>query len=348
MSLRSLPAILARPEMIVGMSDEEWNPVILQARRTQTLGQLAARLLSAEVLHEVPEQVARHLSLARLTSLRRADAASWEISVIRRAVAPDTAIVLLKGCAYRAARDANADGRLFSDLDLLVPRADLGKTEAALIGAGWMPSKVSDYDQHYYRDWCHEIPPMEHVRRHSIVDLHHAIVPPISRFSFPMESIFQSVEEVLPGVYVLGKADRVIHCAVHVLQEGEASKVFRDLYDLSLLARQHFATAESRATLFARADSLGVGKLLCTALAAADSFFGNPTSPASTVAWLKRSLISAASNTARSRRDSIAGKLNGIALLAHSHWMKMPLRILVPHLIRKAFTKPADAQGETR
>lgn len=346
MSLRSLPAILARPELIVEMNGEDWNPVILQARRTQMVGQLAARLSSAEVLHEVPEQVAKHLTLARLTSLRRADAASWEISVIRRAVAPNTAIVLLKGCAYLAARDANADGRLFSDLDLLVPKADLGKTEAALIGAGWMPGKVNDYDQHYYRDWCHEIPPMEHVRRHTVVDLHHAIVHPISRFSFPTERLFQSVEEVLPGIYVLGEADRVIHCAVHVLQEGEASKVFRDLYDLFLLTKQHFPTAESRAALFARADSLGVARLVCTALAAADSIFGNATYPASAVAWLTRSLISAASSSALKGGRSTAGRLSSVALLAYSHWMKMPLHVLVPHLIRKAFTKSADAQTE--
>jgi hypothetical protein len=339
MSLISLPAILARPEMIVDMNDADWNPVILQARRTQMVGQLTARLSSAEVLHEVPEPVARHLTLARLTSLRRAEAASWEISVIRRAVEPDTPIVLLKGCAYLTARDANADGRLFSDLDLLVPRADLGKTEAALTGAGWMPGKVNDYDQRYYRDWSHEIPPMEHVRRHTVIDLHHAIVPPISRYSFPTERLLQTADEVLPGVYVLGKADRVIHCAVHVLQEGEASKVFRDLYDLYLLSDQHFPTTESRSTLFARADSLGLRKLVGTALAAADSIFGKTSSPANAVTWLKRCLIGAAAGSALNGGDAVAGQLSGIALLAYSHWMKMPLHLLLPHLIRKTFTK---------
>jgi hypothetical protein len=344
MPLRSLPAILARPERIVEVNGDGWNTIILQARRTQVLGQLAARLAAASVMDKVPEPVVRHLTLARLTSRRRAEAASWEISVIRRAVALDTPIMLLKGCAYLAARDANADGRLFSDIDLLVPRVELGKTEAALTGAGWMPGKVNDYDRHYYRDWSHEVPPMEHVRRHTVVDLHHAIIPPISRYCFPTEKLFQSTEEILPGVYVPGNADRAIHCAVHVLQEGEASKVFRDLYDLFLLSEQHFPTAELRSNLFFRAESLGLRRVVATALAAADSIFSNSSSPIGTIAWLKRCLVGAALDSAVSGGNAIAGQVDSIALLAYSHWMKMPLPVLLPHLLRKTFTKSSDAQ----
>ena len=44
-------------------------------------------------------------------------------------------MVVLKGCAYSMAGDANADGRIFSDVDLLVPRAHIDATERQLIVA---------------------------------------------------------------------------------------------------------------------------------------------------------------------------------------------------------------------
>jgi hypothetical protein len=33
------------------------------------------------------------------------------------------------------------------------------------------------YDQRYYREWMHELPPMQHLRRGNVIDVHHAILP---------------------------------------------------------------------------------------------------------------------------------------------------------------------------
>jgi len=334
MPVSRLPTILGNPTGISRISGEQWNAILLHSRKTQSLGQLASRLDSAGLLNEVPPAVLRHLSLARTTAQRRADAARWEIDVIRRAIHPSTPVILLKGCAYLVADDPNADGRLFSDIDILVPRASLGKAEAALTAAGWMPSTVDAYDQHYYRDWSHEVPPMEHVRRHTVVDLHHAINPPISRYSIPTESLLEHLEEIAPGIHILGSADRVIHCAIHLIQEGEASKVFRDLYDLFLLLNTHFPKGTKRNELYVRAETLGLRRLVAAAVNAAEVVFHTETT-SSPSTWLAKILIAVASGSSPQTGNSCSIQISRVALLGQSHWMKMPIGILIPHLFRK-------------
>lgn len=334
MPVSRLPTVLGNPAGIGRISGEQWNAILLHSRKTQSLGQLASRLASAGLLNEVPPVVLRHLSLARMTAQRRADAARWEIDVIRRSIEPGTPVILLKGCAYLAAKDPNADGRLFSDIDILVPRASLGKAEAALTAAGWMPSTVNAYDQHYYREWSHEVPPMEHVRRHTVVDLHHAIIPPISRYSIPTELLLEHLEQVAPGIHILGSADRVIHCAIHLIQEGEASKVFRDLYDLFLLLETHFPAGTKRDELYARAETLGLRRLVAAATNAAEVVFHTQKS-ASRSSWLAKLLITAASGSLPQTESRYSFQISRVALLAQSHWMKMPMHVLIPHLFRK-------------
>lgn len=334
MPLSLLPLIFENPSHINNINSEQWNAILIQARSTQCLGQLEARLNSDNLLSEIPEAVFKHLKLARITAQRRAEAAIWEVDVIRRAIHRDTPVILLKGCAYLAAKDSNSEGRFFSDIDVLVPRLYLGNTEAALMAAGWLSSNVNAYDQHYYREWSHEVPPMEHVRRHTIVDLHHAIIPPISRYSVPTELLLEALEECSPGIYTLSRADRVIHCAIHLIQEGEASKIFRDLYDLYSLLKEHYPEASDREKLYDRAQILGLRKLVTSAANAAEVVF-SPNKKKPPHSYLTDILISVANTSHPSTEQRFFSGISRIALLAHSHWMKMPLNILIPHLARK-------------
>ena len=155
-----LVALLRSPELVCQLVNGDWNGVVEQARRMQLLGQLAHRLQLAGHWDSVPVAVRRHLDLALLTSLRRNEAALWEVSVIRRSLDPQLPLILLKGCAYMAAGDSNAVGRTFSDIDVLVRRSSLGNMESTLIIAGWKPASMSEYDLAYYRNWMHEVPPM--------------------------------------------------------------------------------------------------------------------------------------------------------------------------------------------
>lgn len=335
MPTKLLITLLSSPERVSEISGEQWNGVVEQGRKNQMLGQLAARLRQAAVFDQVLPAVQRHLMLAELTAKRRAEAATWEMDGLRRAIDSSIPVVVLKGCAYVVAGDINANGRLFSDVDLMVPRRHLDAVETSLIAVGWKPSRVNAYDQAYYRNWMHEVPPMEHVRRHTVVDLHHAINPPISRQYVDPSLLIDALVEVKPGIFVLSPTDRVIHCALHLLQEGESKKLLRDLFDLHLLLGQHHAGPEGLNKLYLRAEQLNVGSLVKAAVAAAKTVFEDDAAQAREGGWLAGKVVHAALHAYG--KKTWRGELAGMAVLAHSHWMKMPMHLLVPHLIRKAW-----------
>ncbi len=305
------------------------------ARQSDLLGQLAASLTNTSL--DIHWRVRRAFDLELLSAQRRTEAALWELEVIRRLVPRTVPIVVLKGCAYALAGDHNAKGRLFSDIDLLIPANFLGDVESALISGGWKPSAVSTYDQHYYRNWMHELPPMEHVRRRTVVDLHHAIVPTVSRYAFDPTPLFDQAEEVSSGLFVLSPKDRIIHSSLHAFLEGVPSKALRDLYDINCLLRQHFPEDQQTDTLLSRSEELGVKDLVHDAITASAAIFINekPQTPDQETLRSKLLANAALSAITASPQGSIAAQW----LLAHSHWMKMPFRLLLPHLIRKAWVR---------
>ena len=89
--------------------------------------------------------------------------------------------ILLKGAAYLLAGLKAARGRMFSDIDILVPRRALPDVEAALMLSGWASANITPYDQRYYRRWMHELPPLKHISRRTLLDVHHAILPTTAR-----------------------------------------------------------------------------------------------------------------------------------------------------------------------
>lgn len=333
----SLVSVLGHPELARNLDEIEWNQIIQAARQTELLGQLSAAIQETMAPEDIHWRLKRAFDLELLTAQRRSEAAIWEIRNIRHLIPKDIAIVVLKGCAYVLANDRNASGRQFSDVDILVAEEHLGIVESALISGGWKPSQVSAYDQKYYRNWMHEVPPMEHVRRHTTVDLHHAIIPPISRFAFDPKRLNESAIEMMPGIFILSPADRVIHSAIHAFQEGLATKALRDLYDIACLMRQHFSEQQAYMRLIIRAEELGLKPILLAGLEASTLVF-DTTSPHSETPGLRgKWLASAALNAIKPQtsRGEIMEKL----LLAHSHWMKMPWSILVPHLIHKSWLR---------
>lgn len=333
MPAAGLIALLRTPTGASGLSGAEWSAVMAQGRRLQMLGQLAERLARAGQGDVVPAAAQRHLALAMLNSERRAQAAQWEVQGLRRVVEPGVPLVLLKGCAYALCGDANAPGRNFSDVDVLVPKAALASVEVSLIAVGWKPSELSAYDVAYYRNWMHELPPMTHVRRNTTVDLHHAINPPVSRCHVRTELLLPGLVEIRAGIFSLAPLDRVIHCAIHLVQEGDATKLLRDLYDLYLLSEQHCGGAAAKEHLLVRAAELGVAPQVRAAVEAARGVF---TSEPAVGGWLSACLRRAAIDSLSEGASWIA-QWPVVVLLAYSHWIKMPARLLVPHLLRKAW-----------
>ena len=151
-------------------------------------------------------------------------------------------VILLKGAAYLAMQLPAARGRSFSDVDVLVPKARLSQVESALMQRGWMTTHHSAYDQRYYREWMHELPPLRHLQRQSVLDVHHTILPETARLR-PDATLLLSAALPVPGwdgVAVLAPTDMVLHSMTHLFHNDELSRGLRDLSDLDLLLR-HFA-----------------------------------------------------------------------------------------------------------
>lgn len=342
MPVTELIELLRTPEQAADFDPEQWVAVLEQGQQQLLLGQLASLVQDRVKPGGLPEAVRRHFDLALLTANRRVEVALWEIGLIRSIIPSTIPVILLKGVAYAAAKDSNSTGRLFTDLDLLVPHESLDEVESGLFSNGWLSGPVDEYDQKYYREWMHELPPMKHVRRQSVIDLHHAIVPVISRYSFSTERLFQAAVEVAPNLFVLSPTDRIIHCAIHAVIEGDAGKLLRELYDLSALIRQHAGQPSDTAHIFERARELGVEELVVPPMQAADHVFGSAARmPDERIAgWL----VSAATNGQDDRGVSVS--IARLGLLAHSHRIKMPIGMLIPHLIRKTVKLKAPPAGD--
>ena len=123
----------------------------------------------------------------------------------------------------------------------MVPRERIDEVEHALVSAGWVGAEIDEYDQRYYRQWAHEIPPFQHPERETVVDVHHTIAPLTSRVRPNAAALFAaSVPLADPRLRVLGPADMVLHSTVHLFND-DVGKPLRDLVDLDdLLA--HFGT----------------------------------------------------------------------------------------------------------
>ena len=134
---RVLINVLRNPPSASSLRLSEWDLLIRQARHANMLGRLHAILIEDQAC-AVPEQAARHLIAGSRLAQRQQTALRWEAAQIRDALSSaGIRAVLLKGAAYvMAGRDA-ARGRVFADIDILVPQDQLALTEATLMLHGW-------------------------------------------------------------------------------------------------------------------------------------------------------------------------------------------------------------------
>jgi len=343
-----LPEALRNVEKCRHLSLQDWDILIPQARSCGLLASLALLLQERDMLQEVPYQVRRHLESALCVAKKQSQSLSYELRWLKRAFGEaDIPLVLLKGAAYITAGIPAGQGRLISDIDLLVPKSQLLLAEDSLTKAGWSPGIKSAYDEYYYRKWMHEIPPMAHQHRESTLDVHHTLLPPTTGSQLDPEKLFRSLRPVGEGVFVLSPVDMVLHSAAHLFHEGEFHNGMRDLFDLNRLVR-HFADTEQGfwAALVARAFELDLARSLYYAIRFMRHYFDTPV-PADAVTdigaaapRLPRVMDYLFKRGLAPRHPSCTLPLTSIGhqiLYLRSHYLRMPLYLLLPHLIIKAW-----------
>lgn len=338
------PALLARvlrdPQQLAALDLPAWDTLLRLARRANVLGLLAtaAQHLPAEA---VPPECRPHITAGLALAARQARAVRWEIDCLREALASvGVPLVLLKGAAYLAADLPFAQGRFFSDVNILVPRAQIGDVESGLMRHGWVTTHHNAYDQRYYRQWMHELPPMRHLRRGTVVDVHHRILPLTARFDPDPATMLAHALPVasMEDVFVLSPADMLLHSATHLYHEGELPHGFRDLLDLDGLFR-HFSANDPDfiTTLHARARTLHLQTPLAFALHQCARLLKTPCitdSPRST----KTHTDALYNHALRPLHPMLDTPFSGFArwlLYVRAHWLRMPPHLLVWHIGHK-------------
>jgi hypothetical protein len=245
----------------------------------------------------------------------------------------------------------------------MVPRDRLDEAERALVGAGWAFEKTDAYDQHYYRAWSHELPPLRAPGHALELDLHHTILPPTGRVRPDARALFEAAVAVPDSPFlVLSPADQVLHACAHLFQDSDCSDRLRDLVDIDALFREHAATERSRATLLARARRHGLGRCLAYATRYCSAWLDTPipgkvaaeiarlgsgaTSRATMDRLVKRALLPHSPEGEPARGIRLARWL----LFVRSMWLRMPPWLLAYHalakLVRGARRKPPATAGE--
>lgn len=349
--------ILRAPHDAARLSAADWDLLIRQSRRANLIARLATAL--APQLDALPPAPARHLASALNIAQRQRLATRWEAECIRRALVPlGIEPILLKGAAYLLRDLPAARGRLFGDVDLLVPKSQMAAAEAGLMAAGWaFDASLSAYDSRYYREWMHEIPPLYHQQRDTALDLHHSILPPTARVQVNTAALFDDLLDVpdLPGLKVLAPTTMFLHSAAHLFHEGELDNGLRDLFDLDALLRDFGQDAAFWATLVPRARALGLTRPLHHALRYVTQLLDTPVpapvlQAAAADAPAAQGLLDACYHRAlmpvHASCDSRFTAAARAALYVRSHWLRMPAHLLTRHLARKAWLRlqpPAEA-----
>ncbi len=335
------------------LSAPEWESLLSQARRARLLGRVARFLADRGWLDGVPAAPRVHLDNALRQVRRQCDEARWEADCIRRAIGHlPTPIVLLKGAAYVVAGLPPATGRLFSDIALLVSKDQLRAVEMDLFAAGWIAGKLDPYDERYYRDWSHELPPLQHVERGTVLDVHHTITPPTSRFAVDAAALLAHARPLAeqPRLCVLAPPDMVLHSVAHLMQDGEFSGGLRDLLDISDLLQHFGGDSAFWPELGRRARELRLEQSLHDVLRQLRRLLWAETPAdalplfADTVPSALRDRVMDALLTLALRPDhpDCDSPFTGLArwlLYVRSHGLRMPWHQIAPHLVRKSWMR---------
>ena len=351
---------LRNSQQLSGLSAAQWEPVIRQARRADVLARIAVQIQTTGGLDAVPAAPRAHLLAALQLWRAQQQEVRLEAAFIAQALrSQGVPVVLLKGAAYVLADLPAAQGRLFADIDILVPRAALAEVEGALRLGGWMGSHLDAYDQRYYRQWMHELPPMTHLRRGTTLDVHHNILPITVRR--PPDAMLLLAQArplpAQPGLWVLAPADMVLHSMAHLFHNDDLSHGLRDLSDLDLLLRHHGVEGDFWSQLLARASLLHLTRPLAYGLWATRQLLGTPVPEAvlaqaeqDSAGWGRAAMHWLWRRALRSPHVDAAMPGTGLAhfaLYLRAHWLRMPPLMLVRHLSIKAWkrltAKPAPA-----
>jgi hypothetical protein len=321
MSAALLVRTLRDPASVSGLGAEGWNGLLAAAKAERLIATLAWRLDG----QAVPAEARAILADAVADAAREAQQALWEADRAAHALAPlGIRVVLLKGTAYAAAGLKAGEGRFIGDLDILVPRGAMADAERALMAAGWEWVKEDAYDDAYYRQWMHELPPLIHVERDRMIDVHHTILPLTAKPKPDAVAMLADAVPITDGLYILSAEDRIVHAAAHMLADGDLQGGLRNLWDIYCLLPD-----ADPAVLDRRARHHGLARQVRQARRMAEALYG-PGIRLTLWDRMIRARLLARDGWGRETRKPLV-----FAFYVRSHLLRMPPLMLARHLFTK-------------
>ena len=344
------------PESCQAYTTADWERLFRKARAGRLLERVEAILRQRSLLVAVPAEAQWQLTSARVRSERAQRQMRWEIERIRTALRVPLnvhetpfPVVLLKGAAYLKSGLPWSEGRISVDVDILVPAENLLTVEAKFNQAGWFTAQNSEYDEHFYREWMHEIPPLHNYDRGTDLDVHHTLLPQTGKLTVDARKLLKRIVP-LDGdadFYTLAPCDMLIHAAIHAFQDGDLNGTLRDLLDLDAMLR-FFPEQDSEflKKLAERTEELGLERPMFHALHYTSRLLGTPFPE---TLWKRcrnwgggpcsrrvmDALVPRGVNVELPGRERQTVAWARTFLLIRQHWLRMPVRMLVPHLWKK-------------
>lgn len=336
------------PEKIKSFTLSNFETLVRQASAADLLAYLDYLFRKQCLMDCLPDKFLEHMEAAVCYAEAQYKEVVWEVSKVEQALSScEIPVVFLKGVAYQLLDLPFAKRRLFADVDILVPAEKLNCVENALKRNGWSFGDVSDYDNRYYRQWMHELPPLRHIVRNTLLDVHHTIIPVTSRLHPNPELLMADSIRITDETYVLSSVDMLLHSATHLFHEGEFKHALRDLVDIHELLQLFSKESGFWDDLYQRAVQQQLLRPLYYAVYFTSEVLNTPI-PNDFLAKMQTikpgffadltmkklfPLAALSYHSSCSRRGHLIVKW---LLYIRGHYLRMPLYLLIPHLIRKS------------
>ena len=215
-----------------------------------------------------------------------------------------------------------------------------------MLERGWQSLVTDDYDQRYYRDWSHQIPPLRHTERDSELDIHHTIAPPTGRAAPDARAILRDSRPLGDErLRVLCPADMVLHSVVHLFNE-QMTMSLRELVDMHDLITYFGHDDAFWQQLLDHAAAYRMQRPLSYCARYCRRFLDTSIpeqvgkdieamAPNALARTLMDWLVAASLVHAPPDRPSPGADFARWILFVRSHWLRMPLGMLIRHILFK-------------
>lgn len=342
--------VLKKPELLAELGLEQWNICLREAKMSGLTGRLSYDARAQGITEKLPAKVQDIFSSFDNVSASSTRKIKWEINRVNRALkGSDEKVVLLKGGAYIEKNMTCTAGRVSVDLDILIARNRIDWAEDIFLKAGWRHQIINDYDQKFYREYSHELPPLVHPERYISIDVHHNILPTTSKLCPDVNKMIENAIKMKNGFYVFSDQDIILHSIVHQFQDGEVRSSLRNLLEQHDMYNEFGKEADFWQKLIPRAAELGLTRALYYSLHFSRAIFETeipaqimkdikPYGPSFfTDAIMKFMVMGVISPNLGAKGLSRWLSMNGLYI--RSHWLRMPPFLLARHLTIKFFRK---------